>query len=307
MSPIKIALIGVGKIARDQHIPAILADPAFELVATVSRHGGLDGYPNHGSVEELVAAGYGLDAVSLCTPPAGRHTLAHTAIRAGLHVMLEKPPATTLGEAKDIVDLAEAEGVTLFASWHSRAAAAVEPARAWLVGRRVHSVQIDWLENIREWHPGQEWILGAGGFGVFDPGINALSILTRIFPYKVRIDGSILEIPSNRVGPIAAALSGRCGDAYFAARFDFRKEGAQQWSITIDSDDGQIGLLDGGSRLLIGDRLVDVEPVAEYPSLYRHYAELIESGKSDADLEPLRIVADAFMQASPVECAPFNF
>lgn len=174
MSPIKIALIGVGKIARDQHIPAILADPAFELVATVSRHGGLDGYPNHGSVEELVAAGYGLDAVSLCTPPAGRHTLAQTAIRAGLHVMLEKPPATTLGEAKDIVDLAEAEGVTLFASWHSLAAAAVEPARAWLVGRRVHSVQIDWLENIREWHPGQEWILGAGGFGVFDPGINAL-------------------------------------------------------------------------------------------------------------------------------------
>ena len=39
----KIALVGIGKIARDQHIPAIAADPRFELAATVSRSGGVDG------------------------------------------------------------------------------------------------------------------------------------------------------------------------------------------------------------------------------------------------------------------------
>jgi hypothetical protein len=43
-------------------------------------------------------------------------------------------------------------------------------------------VEIVWHEDVRKWHPGQQWIWEPGGFGVFDPGINALSIATRIFP-----------------------------------------------------------------------------------------------------------------------------
>jgi D-galactose 1-dehydrogenase len=39
MKPIKIAIIGYGKIAEDQHVPSILANPRFELAATSSRSG----------------------------------------------------------------------------------------------------------------------------------------------------------------------------------------------------------------------------------------------------------------------------
>ena len=39
MKPIRIAIIGYGKIAEDQHVPSIEANPRFELVASSSRSG----------------------------------------------------------------------------------------------------------------------------------------------------------------------------------------------------------------------------------------------------------------------------
>ena len=57
--------------------------------------------------------------------------------------------------------------------------AAVKRAADKLVGKQVKTLQVTWKEDIRRWHPGQDWILAAGGFGIFDPGINAFSILTQ--------------------------------------------------------------------------------------------------------------------------------
>ena len=39
MTRTKVALVGIGKIALDQHVPALNASPDFELAATVSRSG----------------------------------------------------------------------------------------------------------------------------------------------------------------------------------------------------------------------------------------------------------------------------
>ena len=121
-------------------------------------------------------------SVALCTPPQVRHAQAAMALAAGKHVMLEKPPGATVAEITPLLTTARAAQRTLFATWHSRFAPAVEPARQLLAGRKVKSVKITWKEDVRVWHPGQAWIFEAGGLGVFDPGINALSILTRILP-----------------------------------------------------------------------------------------------------------------------------
>jgi D-galactose 1-dehydrogenase len=45
-------------------------------------------------------------------------------------------------------------------------------------------VNVIWREDVRVWHPGQDWIWQPGGLGVFDPGINALSIITHILPAR---------------------------------------------------------------------------------------------------------------------------
>ena len=92
MATIRIALIGMGKIARDQHVPAIRGDAAFALAATVSpHHAGLDGVPHFSSLDALFSEGPMVDALALCTPPQVRYELATAAIGRGKHVFLEKP------------------------------------------------------------------------------------------------------------------------------------------------------------------------------------------------------------------------
>jgi D-galactose 1-dehydrogenase len=128
--------------------------------------------------------------VSLCTPPQPRHALAHLALAAGKHVMLEKPPGATLSEVEDLRLTAAERGLTLQTTWHSRYAQGVAPAREWLADKTIKSVRIDWREDVRVWHPGQTWIWEAGGLGVFDPGINALSIATAILPRPFFLTGA---------------------------------------------------------------------------------------------------------------------
>ncbi|KTS06673.1 galactose 1-dehydrogenase [Methylobacterium radiotolerans] len=295
-APIRIGLVGVGKIARDQHLPVLAASPDYALVAVASPHGGLDGVPSYATLEAMLAAHGDLDAVALCQPPQARFAAALAGIAAGRHVFLEKPPGATLAEVGLLVAAARDRGVSLFASWHSRYAPGVEPARRWLSGRRIRSVAIAWLEDVRHWHPGQDWIWDAGGMGVFDPGINALSIATHILP-PFFLSGATLSVPANRQAPIAADLHfADAAGTPIRARFDWRQTGPQTWDIRVETDDGPLVLSRGGAALSIAGRDRPLPPEAEYRGLYDRFAALVRSGASDVDLNPLIHAADAFMR-----------
>lgn len=296
MSTIKLAIVGIGKIVRDQHLPAVAGNPDYRLVAAASRNGRVEGIDNFASIGEMLAAVPSIDAVSLCMPPQYRYEAAVQALEAGKHVFLEKPPGATLSEVEDLAALAAARGVSLFASWHSRYAPAVEAARAFLAGTRIRSMRVTWKEDVRQWHPGQAWIWQPGGLGVFDPGINALSIITRILPRPVFATEATLEFPENREAPIAASIRfSDAGGLDLAAEFDWRQTGPQSWDIVASTDAGEMVLSQGGAKLSVDGRLVHAEPEQEYPMLYRRFAEIIRAGRSDVDLAPLRHVADAFM------------
>ncbi len=300
--PLRLALIGIGKIARDQHLPAIAASEDFELVAAVSRHATVEGVANFTDIDALIASGLPVDAVSLCTPPVGRHIIAAKALAAGWHVMLEKPAGATLSEVRALAP----GDRTLFASWHSRQAAGVAPAKAWLAGRRVTAGRIIWRENIRKWHPGQDWILAAGGLGVFDPGINALSIVTELLP-GLRVETARLSFPQGRDAPIAAKVTLAAGMATIACDFDFRETGDEHWTIELVTDAGTMTLSEGGARLAIDGVAQPVPASAEYPGLYARFAALIAAGRSEVDLRPLELVADAFLLGERVETEAFAF
>jgi D-galactose 1-dehydrogenase/L-arabinose 1- dehydrogenase len=306
LNGIRLGVAGIGKIARDQHIPAIAKDDRFELVATASRNGRVEGVTGYHDMAAMIA-GSRLDAVSLCTPPDGRYEQAAAAIQAGLHVMIEKPPAATLSEIEALVVMAREKGVVLFATWHSREAAGVEPARTWLASKRIDEVRITWREDIRRWHPGQEWILSAGGFGVFDPGINALSIATRILPDPLLLQSAMMDVPAGRGAPIAARLTLRSGAAKVLADFDFLQTGPQTWDIEVDTDAGVLRLSMGGSILQLPGETQMTAADNEYPRLYARFAELVAAGTSDVDLAPLRVVADAFLLGERRVTAPFSF
>ncbi|MCR6498743.1 Gfo/Idh/MocA family oxidoreductase [Shinella sp. CPCC 101442] len=296
MSPINLAIVGVGKIVRDQHLPAVAKNSDYRLIAAASRHGTVDGIDNFKSIDEMLAAVPDIEAVSLCMPPQYRYEAAEKALSAGKHVFLEKPPGATLSEVADLEALAASKGLSLFASWHSRYAPAVEAAKTFLAGTTIRAMQVIWKEDVRHWHPNQEWIWQAGGLGVFDPGINALSIVTHILPRPAFITAATLEFPENRDAPIAASMT--FSDAKgldLKADFDWRQTGKQSWDIVAQTEAGEMVLSEGGAKLSIDGKLVHDEPEQEYPMLYKRFAEIVKAGKSDVDLAPLRHVADAFM------------
>ena len=309
-APIRLAVVGMGKIAHDRHLPAIAANPDFDLVATVSRNGGpVDGLPFFASIEDLAASNVAVDAVALCTPPQVRRAVATTALAKGWHVFLEKPPGATLAEVAALTEAANAAGVTLFASWHSRYAAGVEPARAWLAGRTIAKATITWREDVRVWHPGQRWIWEPGGFGVFDPGINALSIATRILPRPFFVEQAELDMPSNCAAPIAARVAFRdTASTPIAMDLDFRQEGPQSWDIVVETDAGTLTLANGGGELTLpaGETPGGAGDLhGEYPALYARFAALVRAGESDVDIAPLRHVADAFLRGRINTVEPF--
>ena len=231
----KVALVGIGKIALDQHVPAIAASSDWDLAATVSRKGSVEGVEAHGDFAAFLTARPDVPVVSLCMPPVPRFAYAEAALKAGRHVMLEKPPGATLAEVHALTALAAARGLSLYATWHSRMAYAVAPAKAWLAGKTVQKAHITWREDVRRWHPGQNWVFEPGGMGVFDPGINALSILTEILPAPVHLTAATLTYPENCQTPIAADLT---FSGNVTADFDWRQEGPQTWDIDVHTDQG---------------------------------------------------------------------
>ena len=151
MKPIRIAIIGYGKIAEDQHVPAIRYD-RFDLVATSSRSG--QGVAqNFTDWRDLIRTVEGLEEWRSPPPRARVSTIARECIAAGLHCLLEnrrgpgspKSPTSTASPGQD---------VTLFTTWHAQHHSGVEAAPKALAGKRIKSMRSTGTEDVHKWHPG---------------------------------------------------------------------------------------------------------------------------------------------------------
>lgn len=309
MKPLRMAIIGYGKIAEDQHVPSITANPRLDLVATSSRsgHGLGDKFTDW---RELIRSVDGLEAVAITTPPGPRYAIARECIMAGLHCLLEKPPTAGLAEIADLDCLAQIEKVSLFTTWHAQHHSTVETAAKALSGKRIRSMQVHWHEDVHKWHPGQQWIWEAGGFGVFDPGINAFSIATKIFPGSLFVQSAELSVPENAQTAIAADVTFYSpeADGPLSASLDWRRKEGEEWTITIEASDGtRVRLEDGGARLILDGEASADSGIGEYPDIYRTFVDLIDERRSLVDVAPLRLVADCLLVGAhrivePVHC-----
>ena len=300
MAKRKIAVIGVGKIAVDQHLPVIDRSDDFKVAATVStRMVAHNGLPVFKTPAELYAAMPEVDLVAICTPPGVRHAYVREAIDAGKDILMEKPPTPTISELDDLVAYAKKKKRILFQTWHSRYNEAVDATRKTIKRDGVTSIRIDWRESVRKWHPGQEWVWEPGGFGVFDPGINALSIFTKILPFPAFVDSARLSFPANRQTPIDVEIkfkSAQPNQPELSAGFNWLEEAGEIWTIRIVTGRGDaLKLENGGRKLSVNGALTIENPDNEYEQIYRHFAKLLKRGKSDVSDAPLRLVADAFL------------
>jgi predicted dehydrogenase len=308
VKPIRIAIIGYGKIAHDQHVPSIRGNPRYELVATSSRSSqGLE--RKFTNWRELIGSVEGLEAVAITTPPEPRYEIARECLLAGLHCLLEKPPTTGLAEIADLSCLAEAQRLSLFTTWHAQHHSTVKNAAAALAGKRIAKLAIRWHEDVHKWHPGQRWIWEPGGFGVFDPGINAFSIATKVFPGGLFVKSAELVVPANAQTPIAADIQffSPQADGPVTASLDWRRAEGEEWTIEVEAGDGtRVCLEDGGASLLLnGERQAD-SGVGEYPDIYQTFVDLIDERRSLVDVAPLRLVADCLLVGERRDADPIT-
>lgn len=300
MRPIRIAIIGYGKIATDQHLPSIEGNDRFELVASSSRSGQGVGQ-KFTDWRALIRSVEGLEAVAITTPPEPRYEIARECLEAGLHCLLEKPPTTGLAEIADLGCLAEAQGRTLMTTWHAQHHATVDAAARTLAGKRVMAMHIQWHEDVHKWHPGQQWIWEAGGFGVFDPGINAFSIATKIFPGGLFVRSAELSYPANAQTPIAAEITfySPQADGALTASLDWRRPEGEEWTITVETAEGTtVRLENSGAKLFLDGKESSDTGIGEYPDIYRTFVDLIDERRSLIDVAPLRLVADCLLVGS---------
>ncbi len=123
---LRVGIIGAG-IWGENHAAVFSALEATELIAIcdlqaerakdlADRYGAQAWYS---SPDELLEDGR-LDAVSIATPDHTHTPLVLAALQHGLHVLCEKPLATTVPEAKHIADVARQAGVTFMVDFHNR-------------------------------------------------------------------------------------------------------------------------------------------------------------------------------------------
>lgn len=312
MAKRKIAVIGVGKIAQDQHLPVIDASPDWELAATVSTRGiSHNGLPVFKTPAELYATMPEVSVVSICTPPGIRHQYVREALDAGNDVMMEKPPTTTISELDDLVAHAKKTGRILYQTWHSQYNGAVNMAQDILAQEGVASARIDWRESVRKWHPGQDWVWEPGGFGVCDPGINALSIFTKVMPFPVFVASSKLTFPANRQTPVDVQIvfkSGAPHQPQLSAGFNWLEEGGEVWTIRFETQQGNVlSLENGGRKLVVNGRVVEEHVDYEYLAMYQRFTMLLNTHHSDVDAAPLRLMSDVFLMGARVNGPDFNW
>ena len=307
MPTIKIALVGLKKIARDQHMPALAANDAFELVAVASPHQKSSDLPSYKDLPALIQALPDVSAVALCTPPQVRYEIARYALEQGLHVLLEKPPGVTVSEVAALTHLAQKKGVALFASWHSRHAGGVEPAREWLRKRKIGNITVTWKEDVRIWASRPDVDMDGRRLG------------------RIRSGNQCAVHSDPHRSPPAGAEGGRTfvsaqfGDADSGQSLAHRlvlHSGARGIRRSADrptdlehrrlkTHSGALRLSMGGKTLAIDGQEVPCASAAEYPDLYSHFADLVYSRRVDVDVAPLQLVADAFLCGRRIEVEPF--
>jgi predicted dehydrogenase/nucleoside-diphosphate-sugar epimerase len=148
----RVGIIGAGYIAT-WHADAIKATPDAQLVAVCDQSKGAaedlaraHGVQAFGSVDEMIAAGI-CDAVHILTPPSSHRDLTLQCLRAGLHVLVEKPVALSGDEAEEMRAAAVDAGRVLAAGHNFLGLPSYERLKAMMQGGdlgRVSSVQINW-------------------------------------------------------------------------------------------------------------------------------------------------------------------
>lgn len=226
---LRVGLIGTGFVARRAHLPAWSALGA-RMGAEVTALCDLDAAAlaaaaplapsarTFGDARELFASE--VDAVTICASNAAHFPLALAALRAGKHVLCEKPLGISAREAELLGAEADARGLVLMAHHQLRFTAEARAARDFMRAGGlgpVHHARVTALRRASApTLPGFTDRALSGGGALLDLGVHALDLALWLmdFPRATRVSGSARAAHAG-----GARIKGRWGD-WDRARFD---------------------------------------------------------------------------------------
>ncbi len=183
--PLRFGLVGAGTHGRGAVMPAFSQSPACQLVAVADA--GIDlvnfeeirnqGIATYRSLEEMLEKEQ-LDAVYIATLPSTHCSIALTSFEAGLHVVCEKPMATTAEEAQEMNLAAETAGLLLLVMFENRFKQHYLTLREWITSGAIGQVEAIHLQTFGR-HPSaqprRKNLLDAAG--CLDCGIHQLDLV----------------------------------------------------------------------------------------------------------------------------------
>lgn len=227
-APIRLAVVGCGRVFERFHLPALrrvaelepvaLCDPIEERLRRARE--GLPGPAGAASLEELLAAGPVAEAALLLTPPATHAPLAERALGAGLHVLVEKPMALDSAAARRMADAARLAGRRLQVGFARRFRAPYAALRARLraAGRPVASASAELSVPSAAWGARTEFLGNpARGGGVLDDVLShQVDLLRWVLGTeirRIRAEGSETAAVRCEV-ELGCGVVARCGAAH---------------------------------------------------------------------------------------------
>jgi predicted dehydrogenase/nucleoside-diphosphate-sugar epimerase len=209
--PVRVALIGCGKIAQDYHLPILAGHEGIHLVALVDRDvkrcGELaQGYRVPRVMEDATyLRPDDIDAAIIATPPFHHAPCAIQLMQRDIHVFVEKPMATRYADALAMVRAAEEHGVALGVGFFRRLMPSMRLLKSMVTGEWLgrpigfeaeaggfYNWPAATLGNMRK-----EW---AGGGVLIDFGSHLLDLLHFVFDGP----GEVLDYRDNARGGIEA-------------------------------------------------------------------------------------------------------
>jgi len=298
---LNFAIIGPGRIARNQLVPALEQVDGARLWSVLSRdynravefaeaHSARSSAPAYTELKNLVSDPE-LDAVIIATPDKLHAQETITCAQAGKHILVEKPMATNVEDAKAMVEACEDAGVRLGVAyhlhWHNGHRQLVERIRTGTLGVLRH-MRVQWTfksEDAGNWRAfpevGRWW-------GIAAVGTHCLDFIRWIMVPSCGEVESIQSMISNKVWGSphdeTAILSMRfesgataefCSSVLIEAPLRAEVYGADGYAIC----DGTLGPHGAGTIHINGDEMT-FKPENPYVGEIRDFVRAIEEGRA---------------------------
>jgi predicted dehydrogenase len=287
---VRIAIIGAGAVSDYHHVPAIRLDSRATLVAACDSNLELLekrkrdwGIQNVSADPQAICADPDIDAVIIATPNFTHQAIAVAAVRAGKHVMCEKPLGLNAGEVRSMYHAARDAGVVHMTAFTYRFAPAMRYLRHLVHEGALGQVRhfrsqrfLDWPETSWGW---RQYRRLAGAGDLFDMTIHRIDFaidllgpiahvcgsLARFAPRTETAGGEACEPSdvddwSSLIGRFANGATGVWEGTTLAKGYG-RKGFGHEWAEVNGSEASAVYQLHTPNTLLIGRTGQDLEPV----------------------------------------------